>query len=103
MAEEVVGGIGLCREGFEDVVFLAEQSPEEVSVLHGGEYAHGLLCCVHLLFPGLGEAALKALDLCLFQVLLFLEVLKLVKGSNVSGGEVAFYHCCDSFGVGVLR
>ena len=103
MAEEVVGGVGLCREGFEDVVLLAEQSPEEVSILHGGEYAHGLFRCVHLLFPGLGEAALKALDLGLFHILLFLEVLKLVKGGNVSSGEVALYHCRNGFGVGVLR
>ena len=103
MAEEVVGGVGLCGEGFEDVVLLAEQSPEEVSVLHGGEYAHSLFCCVHLLLPGLGKAALKALDLGLFHVLLLLEVLKLVKGGNVSGGKVALYHCRNGFSVGVLR
>ena len=103
MAEEVVGGIGLCREGFEDVVLLAEQSPEEVSILHSGEYTHSLFCGVHLLFPGLGEAALKALDLGLFHILLFLEVLKLVKGGNVSSGEVALYHCRNGFGVGMLR
>ena len=103
MAEEVVGGVGLCGEGFEDVVLLAEQSPKEVSILQCGEYAHGLLCRIHFLFPGLGEAALEALDLGLFPILLLLEVLKLVKGGNMSGGKVTLDHCRDGFSVGVLR
>ena len=54
MVEEVVSSIGLCREGVKDVVLLAKEASEKGSILHGGEYAHGLFCCVHLLFPGSG-------------------------------------------------